>query len=116
MSPYQQLTKVKHQVQRRQKWQKFYSMSTLNLVAMALILVMGALYLVQVNRATTKGYQIRDLEKKIQAVEDSNRKIELEVAELQSLDSIEERIDKLGMVPVDHIDYVKTPGATVALR
>jgi len=116
MSPFQQLTKIQHGVRRRQKWQKLFQMSTLNVIAIALILTMGTLYLVQVNRATTKGYQIRDLEKKIQAIEDSNRKVQLEVAELQSLDSVEERIKELGMVPVSNVKYIKTPGSTVALR
>jgi len=116
MSPFHNLTRVKHELKRCQKWHALLQPYVLNIVAISLILMMGTLYLVQVNRATTKGYQIQDLEKRINKLEESNQKANLEMAELQSLDSIQQRIEKLGMVPVDRIHYVKAPGSSVAVR
>jgi hypothetical protein len=115
MSPFQRFTKVKHELKRPNKLQSFLKPEILNISVLCLIAIMGAFYLVQVNRATTKGYEIRDLEKRINVLEEDTRKAELEVAELQSLDSIEQRMETLGMVPVERIQYVKVPG-TVAVK
>jgi len=116
MSPFQHRTKIKHERKRSNPLKKFLKPEILNGVILAMIVVVGVSYLVEVNRATTKGYKIRDLERQIQGLEESAQKVEMEIAELQSLDSIEERVEKLGMVPVDRIEYVKVPGATVAVR
>jgi len=116
MSPFQKFTKVKHEFKHTNKYRSLLKPEMLNVVVIVLILAMGTMYLVQVNRATTKGYQIRDLEKRIQTIEDNNQKTQLEIAEMQSLDSIEKRIEKLGMVQVDRIEYVKVPGTAVAVR
>jgi cell division protein FtsL len=116
MSPFQQFTKVKHEFKHVNRYQSLLKLEVLNIAVIVLILVMGTMYLVQVNRATTKGYQIRDLEKRINLIEESNQKAQLEIAELQSLDSIEERMETLGMVPVDRMQYVKVPGTSVAVR
>jgi len=116
MSPFQKFTKVKHEFKHTNQYRSLLKPELLNIVVIVLILVMGTMYLVQVNRATTKGYQIRDLEKRINKIEESNQKAQLEIAELQSLDSIEQRMEKLGMVPVDRIHYVKIPGTSVAVK
>lgn len=116
MSPFINLTKVKHEVKRGKRWQSLAKPYFLNIAAICLIMVMGTLYLVQVNRATTKGYEIRDLEKRINRLEENSQRAKLEIAELQSIDSIQQRIGKLGMVPVNHVEYVKLPGTSVAMR
>ncbi|MDD4995572.1 MAG: hypothetical protein PHW53_03865 [Patescibacteria group bacterium] len=116
MSPFQKLTNIRHEIKRQDTFLKLFKITNLNIVAMILVMIMGGFYLVQVNKVTTKGYKIRDLEKKIQAIEDSSRKVELEIAELQSLDSVEERVKTLGMVPVENVRYVKKPGAVAVNR
>ena len=116
MSPYQHRTKIKHERKRSNPLKRFLKPEILNIVIIGLIVVMGMSYLVEVNRATTKGYKIRDLERQINQLEESTQKVEMEIAELQSLDSIEQREEKLGMVPVDRIEYVKVPGTSVAVR
>ena len=88
----------------------------LNIAILILIFSMGFLYLVQVNKATTKGYQMRDLETRINVVEESNQKLEIQVTELQTLDSIKERSQTLGMVPTDKVKYIKVTGSTVAKK
>ncbi len=88
----------------------------INLVALALILIVGLLYIVQVNRATTKGYQIRALEDQIELLGIENQHLEMEVAENKSVASIDERVQMLGMVPATTPDYVAAGAPTVALN
>lgn len=62
-----------------------------------------------------KGFQINDLEKKQAALEDSIRKSELQMAELQSSQKITERIGNLNMVNVARVEYVSS-GGVVAVK
>lgn len=88
----------------------------INLVALALILMIGLLYIVQVNRATTKGYQMRTLEDQIELLGIENQHLEMKVAENKSVASINERVQMLGMVPATTPDYVAVGTPTVALN
>ena len=117
MSPFLGLAKIKKYTKEPSKLRRFIATPVyLNIVIVVCIAVVGLFYLLEVNQATTKGYKMRDLEKKIQQVEDANNKLELEVTELQALNNIQERVKSLGMVPTDKVKYIKTPDSSVAVK
>jgi len=78
--------------------------------------VAGFLYIWQTNTVSTKGYMITELEQNIRQLEYENRKIEVEIAEKSSLTSVEQRLDDVKLVAVDHVEYVDVLGGAVAQR
>lgn len=73
-------------------------------------------YLVQVNATSSKGFQIRTLESRISDLKQQGDKLELKVAQEQSVQSVEEKVKEMGMVPTPQVDYVSAPSPVVAQR
>ena len=86
------------------------------LCMMAILLIMGLLYVVQMSFSATKGYEIRELEQKIAILEKEHRDLELEAMELQSLERIVEQLPEYQLVKAQPDDFVNTATATVASR
>lgn len=82
----------------------------------AMTLAFGVLYVVQVNAASTKGFTMRDLETKNQALQQENEKLAAEIDRLRSLDSVSERQAFLGLVKLQNVTYLKVASSDVALR
>ncbi|MFZ5363979.1 MAG: hypothetical protein ACOZAG_00635 [Patescibacteria group bacterium] len=97
-------------------WYKFFAnVKTINIAILALICFFGVLYLAEINSMAIKGFTIKDLEDQQATLKESIRKIEFQVAEMQSTQKLEERISGLEMVSVAKVDYAKTSG-TVAVK
>ncbi len=71
-----------------------------------LIIFFGVSYLIQTNGLATKGYQIKELESKIAELKQEQADLELEALSLQSLGTVKEKVDQLGLVAVDKTDYL----------
>jgi hypothetical protein len=87
-----------------------------NLLLLAAAIAAFVSYLALNNRASTKGFVIRGLERDISALETERQKLELAVVAAHSMDTIGAGITGLGLVPVAKIDYVSAPGGAVAVR
>jgi len=97
-------------------WYKIFSnVKTINIALVVLICLFGVLYLAEINSMAIKGFAIKDLEDKQSALKENIRKVEFQVAEMQSTAKIQERINSLSMVGVARVDYAKTSG-TVAVK
>lgn len=72
-------------------------------------------YLWQVNSLSTKGFQIKNLEKQITVLKTDIQQLELDMASEQSLNKINERVQELSMVKVDKVEYLRPLGSNVAL-
>lgn len=92
------------------------SLTLLNLIVGSLVLVIGLAYVAEVNRASSKGYQIRDLERAIDTLGVQNEQLEYQVAQKESVDHVTSRLRMLGMVPVETIAYTTARGASVAVN
>ena len=79
-----------------------------------LVVLFGAGYLMQINAASSKGYQIRDLEREISELKDQGERIELKVAKEQSVQAVETKVKEMGMVPTPSVDYVMAAVPQVA--
>lgn len=64
------------------------------------------IYLVQVNGLATKGYQIKELEQKIDELKKSSRELEGKSLELQSLSAISGKLKDLNMVESKEALYI----------
>ena len=88
----------------------------LNLAIFAISVLIGITYIIQANRAVTKGYQIRDLEARIEQMRIDNGRLELDVAKRQSIEAIDSRVKMLGLVGSGDVVYVSTSLPTVAVN
>lgn len=73
---------------------------------MALVGLVGALYIWQVNVSATHGYAVRDMESEIAQIEHENEQLQNQVSSLRSIDSVMTRVQMLGLVKVDNVRYI----------
>lgn len=76
----------------------------------AIILVCGAFYLYQVNDLATKGYEVKDLENKIDDLKKENEKYKIHEVELKSMYNIEKATEDLDLVGSTDISYLEING------
>ncbi len=85
-------------------------------VILGLILAFGLSYIVQVNAASTKGYQMRNFIDDNEVLRQENDRLAAEIDRLRSLSSIEEREVFLGLVKLQDVRYVSAGTSEVALK
>ncbi|MDD5043240.1 MAG: septum formation initiator family protein [Patescibacteria group bacterium] len=110
MTCFLRLKKIKYELRRRSFWKRINGLN-FNVIILVLIVAAGLLYLVQINSVAAKGFEIKDLEKRIETLKDDNKNLELKIAELQSHSYLAEKIKGLNMVAVSKVDYL-IPGST----
>jgi len=115
MTYFKKFAKIKHELKRQSFWKKFQGFN-FNIIILGLIVLVSFLYLIQVNSVAAKGFEIKDLEKRIEELKDGNKDLELKVAEFQSRGYIEKEIQKLNMVAVSNVDYITTVSTVVAYK
>lgn len=76
----------------------------------------GLSYLFTVISVSTHGYNIRELESKIDELKIENKKFNLEVAEKKSLVRVEDWVKTSGMVAATDVQYVSATTGIVAAR
>lgn len=84
-------------------------------VLIASILISGAFYLYQVNDLATKGYEIRDIENRIQNLDKENKKMQIKEVELRSMYNIEKSSQELNLVNPANITYLEME-SSVAMK
>ncbi|MBM5790032.1 hypothetical protein FJZ23_03030 [Candidatus Parcubacteria bacterium] len=87
----------------------------LNIASLALLFVLVAIYIVQVNRSVSTGYQIRELESQIHELTLLNQKLEITTQQAQSLETVTRATAMLGLVRADRPEYLQTAGPSYAL-
>jgi len=82
--------------------------------AAVLVLLVGTVlaYLVQVNNFATKGYEINRLQTQLAQLQDEHDKLQVQAAQLQSIQRIQTDPAVLNMVPINQITYVQTTALT----
>ena len=82
----------------------------LGFVLAALIFLVGALYLYQVNSIATKGYELKEVENKIQESEKEINKLKIKEVELKSMYNIEKSTEDMDLVVSSDVSYLDMPG------
>lgn len=80
------------------------------------VLILGIFYVVQINATATKGFEIKNLEKQVEALKEEQRKMEVSVVEKSSLSAIQPRIGKMGMVKVANMEYLNSEDVAMAAQ
>lgn len=89
---------------------------TFRLGVLAAIIVFGTMYIVQTNSVSTKGYVMNDLEQRIEELEYENRKLEVQIAQHQSMSAIQSRLESMEFVHASSPEYVTLVDHAVARR
>lgn len=76
----------------------------------------GGGYLVTISSASMKGDQIRTLENEVAALKEEQDRLELKVAQEQSVRAVDRKVQELGMVPTPKVEYVMATVPTVAMK
>ncbi len=80
----------------------------LAIVILAGIALAALGYLIEVNSFSTKGFEIRSLQKQIETLKDTQRQLQVQAAQLQSFQRIQSDQKIINMVPVASINYIHT--------
>lgn len=91
-----------------------FDLKTINIVIIALIVIFGIGYLVQVNGLATKGYRIKDLEKRIADLQQEKSDLELNALSLQSVVRVKEKLADLNMVGAGNSEYLQEKPVALA--
>jgi len=90
--------------------------SSLQLIIYCLSLASVISYLVLVNRTNTMGFEIAEMQLRINGLKESHRDLQSKTTELQSLPRIKEISNvQLNMVAAESFDYVSSPKSAVAV-
>ncbi len=79
------------------------------------IMLLG-LYIWNVNAVSTAGFTMRDLGSDIDDLSTELVRLDLDVARLQSIDSVTTRVQMLGLTKVENIEYLQTGVSNVAIN
>ncbi|TAK04745.1 hypothetical protein EPO33_01985 [Patescibacteria group bacterium] len=85
-------------------------------VLATLVAALGVAYLIQLNVVAAQGFALRAAEARLADMKERNKKLQVELAQKESLAGMAEEIATLGMVPVHRVEYLVAPGGEVALR
>lgn len=79
------------------------------------IIACAGVYIYQVNAAASKSFEMRQLEKQAERLQDTVSSLDYKITELRSMHALEGRIQGLGYVPASDVRYLEV-SSTVAAR
>ena len=82
----------------------------------ALFVGFGVLYIVQTSSLSVTGYDLGELQSTITSLKHETQSLDVEIANYRSMQSIEERVANLKLVPSTNVVYVTARDNSVALR
>jgi cell division protein FtsL len=102
--------------EKKQAWQITMLGTSFRFVLVFVVSFVGILYVMQTSNLSAKGYELSDLNKQINTLEQENQRLDYEIANQQSMQSLEERVKKLNLVTMGNIEYATLLGNEVAVR
>jgi len=102
--------------QRKMAMRNLFLNKTFRVLFLFVVGFTGFLNIVQITKISTKGYEINDLEKTIVALEHDTERLEFQISQYRSIQSIQERLQNLNMVSEENPEYVVLAGSAVAQR
>jgi hypothetical protein len=78
-----------------------------NLAIICSILILGLTYIFQINSLGTRGYAIKDLEKKIKQLEIEHKQLEVQSSGLKSITRIQQEAQTRNFVPTSGVNYIQ---------
>ncbi len=79
-------------------------------------IALGFAYIWQVNVGATAGFTLHALEQEIEIMQMEQDRLDVTVARLQSIDSVSTRVQMLGLIEVEQVEYVTVGQGSVAIN
>lgn len=95
---------------------RHFNLKFFNLGVGLAVVVLGALYLFNINDLTVKGFALKNLKAQAASLSDEKMNNEEQVNALQSYYSLNARTGKLNMVAVGNIEYLSAANPVVAKK
>ncbi|MBU1164027.1 hypothetical protein KKA15_00520 [Patescibacteria group bacterium] len=92
------------------------SFKTFSFLVYGGLVILFLAYLVQINSIATKGYIISDLESQLSTLAKENNGLQEQVLSLQGTDNVEDKLEGMGLVNSEAVEYIKISKPAVALR
>jgi cell division protein FtsB len=84
-----------------------FSLKTFWIFSFVSIIILLAFYIFQINSVTSEGYLLQNYQKKLNQLRQENKILEINLAQLNSLGSVEKQIERLGFEKVDKVFYIQ---------
>lgn len=98
------------------KRKSHFNLGFISIFMLIMIIFVTFSYVLVKNDLSIKGFVINDLQKQIKNLETEKEKLEFSVMEIESYNNLTKRIENLGMVKVDKIEYINPGDYSVAKR
>ncbi|KKU14002.1 MAG: hypothetical protein UX17_C0003G0005 [Parcubacteria group bacterium GW2011_GWC2_45_7] len=111
------MTKVRHTMRRVGFFVQFISRKkSWRAILLVALVGLGTSYLMTLGITSTRGYKIRELERRIEELKFENKKLNLKVAEMQVPGRVAEWVKTSGMVAVSNVQYISETTGMMAVR
>ena len=87
---------------------------TLVAVVSAFVACLG-LFVYQAHIAATQSFATRALEKRLESLQETVAVLENQAAQIQTIQAVQDKIQTLGYIPVEHMEFVNISPETYAL-
>lgn len=106
----------KQKLSRRAKKLQLSAKFPLSTLLFSALLVLGVSYIFATNAIATKGFEIQELEKRVDNLREEQKHLAKQAMNMQSMSEVRSRLANLDLVPVDTIDYVSSSASVVAVK
>lgn len=114
---FRHLNKKRNKIRRRTVSQKAKeSKFTVSILVAILICTAGLFYIFQISGVATKGYEIGDYERTVFELQRENQKMLIEIADLKSMNNLENESEKLSAIDYKDINYITSISSAVAME
>lgn len=86
------------------------SFMALLIFVLGALLLGGLIYLFQVNDLATKGFEVKDVENRIDKLQEERKSLRLKETELKSMYNLEKEVKDLDLVNCSNVSYVEKDG------
>ncbi|MDD2757771.1 MAG: hypothetical protein PHD72_00135 [Patescibacteria group bacterium] len=94
----------------------YFTGRTARIVYITILVATSLIYICQTSLAAGSGYEMRDLQNKVNTLQEDIQKIEVEIAENTSMAKLETRLAELNMVAISDIKYISAVETAVAKK
>ena len=102
--------------QKKLAMKKWLFSATCRTLLIVFVAVFGVMYLVQTSSVSSMGYELSDLESRVQELERETQRLDVEISQHRSIQSIQDRLKDMDMVRAESVEYVDAREAVVARR
>lgn len=95
---------------------EWFSTLAPRIVCIAVLVVFSLAYIWQVTSAAGSGYEMRDLQTKVEGLRADIQKLNVNLASNNALTNLQKRVNALNMTSVANITYIEPATAIVAKR